>query len=149
VEQAAERLGFDAFVAARGQSLQRTAYLLTGSWDTAEDLLQAALCRAYPRWKRLERDDPESFVLGALIATWSSRWRRDNRSAIGVDPAAEPGISAALVRLPRRQHALIVLRFYSQLTDAQIATALDGSVGSVRRELAKAIRALDVEVTDG
>jgi DNA-directed RNA polymerase specialized sigma24 family protein len=145
VEQVAERLGFEAFVAVRGQSLQRTAYLLTASWDSAEELLQTALGRAYPRWKRLERDDPESFILRTLVTSWSSRWRRDDRRRIGAEIDLDEGIATALGRLPRRQHALVVLRYYSGLTEAQIAATLDVSVASVRSQLSKARQALGVE----
>src|SRR5690348_8089190 len=55
------RAGFAEFVAARGQALQRTAFLLAGDWALAEDLVQTALARAYPRWSHIQRDDPEAY----------------------------------------------------------------------------------------
>src|SRR3954470_8399861 len=92
------RVDFTHFVAARGQSLQRTAYLLTGDWALAEDLLQTALARVYPRWSRIANDDPEAYIRKAIVNTWSSWWRRkwrgevptgDLRDKDGIDPYAD------------------------------------------------------------
>jgi DNA-directed RNA polymerase specialized sigma24 family protein len=67
---------FEEFVAGRGQALQRFGYALTGDWALAEDLLQTALARAYPRWSRVQRDNPEAYVRKIMLNTWSSWWRR-------------------------------------------------------------------------
>src|SRR5450755_971985 len=68
--------GFAQFVAARQRSLHRTAWLLTGDWALAEDLVQMALARSWPRWERIRRrDDPESYVRRVMVNTWST-WRR-------------------------------------------------------------------------
>jgi len=72
----ARRAGFEEFVLARGQALQRFGYLLTGDWALAEDLVQTAFARAYPRWSRLELDAPEAYVRKIMVNTWSSWWRR-------------------------------------------------------------------------
>ena len=72
---------FEDFVAGRGQALQRFGYALTGDLALAEDLLQTALARAYPRWSRIQRDDPESYVRKIMVNTWSSCWRRKWRRA--------------------------------------------------------------------
>ena len=63
-------------MACRGQALQRFGYALTGDWALAEDLLQTALARAYPRWSRVQRDNPEAYVRKIMLNTWSSWWRR-------------------------------------------------------------------------
>ena len=68
--------GFAQFVEARQRALQRTAWLLTGDWALAEDLVQTALVRSWPRWERIRRrDDPEIYVRRAMVNSWSS-WRR-------------------------------------------------------------------------
>jgi DNA-directed RNA polymerase specialized sigma24 family protein len=81
----ASRASFPEFVAVRGQALQRTAFLLTADWALAEDLVQTALARAYPRWDRIVRDDPEAYVRRILVNTWSSWWRRRWRGEVPTD----------------------------------------------------------------
>jgi RNA polymerase sigma-70 factor (sigma-E family) len=150
-----EPVTFDAFVAARGQALQRTAYLLTGDWASAEDLLQTALARVYPRWSQIRREDPEAYIRRALVNTWSSWWRRKWRGEVptetlpereGGDPYAEAdrrdALRVALARLPRRQRAVIALRFHEDLTEEQTADALGVSVGTVKSQTAKALAKL-------
>ena len=80
----AEVEGFAQFVEARERALQRTAWLLTGDWALAEDLVQAALVRSWPRWERIRRrDDPEIYVRRVMVNTWASwsrrRWRGERR----------------------------------------------------------------------
>jgi RNA polymerase sigma-70 factor (sigma-E family) len=149
------RLRFEDFVAARGAALQRTAALLTGDWVLAEDLLQTALARAYPRWERIRRDDPEAYVRKVLVNTWSSWWRRKWR---GERPTADLPESAAtddfgavdrrhavqraLAGLPPRQRAVVVLRFHEDLTEAQTAHLLGVSVGTVKSQTSKALAKL-------
>jgi len=146
---------FADFVAVRGQSLQRTAFLLTGDWALAEDLLQTALARVYPRWQRITRDDPEAYVRRVLVNTWSSWWRRKWRGErptealpepTGPDPYVEVdrrnAVASALARLPEKQRAVIVLRFHEDLTEAQVAELLGVSVGTVKSQTAKALTKL-------
>jgi RNA polymerase sigma-70 factor (sigma-E family) len=150
-----ERVPFADFVVGRGQSLQRTAYLLTGDWALAEDLVQTALARAYPRWDRIVRDDPEAYVRQALVNTWSSWWRRRWRGEVpteempdraGVDEYAgadrRSAVHEALTRLPRRQRAIVVLRYHEDLTESQVAHALGISVGTVKSQASKALAKL-------
>jgi len=150
-----EPTSFDAFVAARGQALQRTAYLLTGDWALAEDLLQTALARAYPRWSAIVRDDPEPYVRTAIVRTWSSWWRRKWR---GEHPTGElpeqaspddyenadrrAALTTALGRLTPRQRAVVVLRFHEDMTEPQVAAALGISVGTVKSQTSKAMARL-------
>lgn len=150
-----ERPDFAAFVGARGQALQRTAYLLTGDWELAEDLLQTALARVYPRWSRIERDDPDAYVRKVLVNTWASWWRRKWR---GEQPSGElpdrPGpdayadadrrraVAIALASLPPKQRVVVVLRFHEDMTEAQVANVLGISIGTVKSQTAKALAKL-------
>ena len=150
-----DRAPFAEFVAGRGQALQRTAFLLTGDWPLAEDLVQTALTRAYPRWDRIVRDDPEAYVRQVLVNTWSSWWRRRWRAEIPTGELPEHAIHdeyagsdrraavhTALSRLPRRQRAIVVLRYHEDMTEAQVAHALGISVGTVKSQTSKAITKL-------
>src|SRR5262249_55073161 len=89
----AEAEGFAQFVETRQHALQRTAWLLTGDWALAEDLVQTALVRSWPRWERIHRrDDPEIYVRRAMVNSWSS-WRR-RRWWGGRATRAVPGVQA-------------------------------------------------------
>lgn len=146
---------FEDFVAGRGQALQRFGYALTGDWALAEDLLQTALARAYPRWSRIQRDDPERYVRKIMVNTWSSWWRRKWRGELpagrlpetaGPDAFAEVdhrhALRAALAQLPPRQRAVVVLRYHQDLSEAQVADLLGISVGTVKSQAAKALATL-------
>jgi DNA-directed RNA polymerase specialized sigma24 family protein len=96
----AEADGSAQLVEAREQALQRTAWLLTGDWGLAEDLVQAALARSWPRWERINRrDDPEVYVRRMMVNTWTTwsrrRWRGEKASpAVAEVPAASRSLSA-------------------------------------------------------
>ncbi len=146
---------FEEFVAGRGQALQRFGYALTGDWALAEDLLQTALARAYPRWSRLQRDNPEAYVRKIMINTWASWWRRRWRGEV---PAADlpeqagpdgyagvdhrQALRSALAKLPPRQRAVVVLRYHQDLSEAQVAELLGISVGTVKSQGARALASL-------
>jgi len=146
---------FEDFVAGRSQALQRFGYALTGDWALAEDLLQTALARAYPRWSRIRREDPEAYVRKIMVNTWSSWWGRRWRGEL---PAAElpevagpdsftgvdhrQALRCALAKLPPRQRAVVVLRYHQDLSEAQVAALLGISVGTVKSQAAKALTAL-------
>jgi RNA polymerase sigma-70 factor (sigma-E family) len=153
----AEAEGFAQFVEARQRALQRTAWLLTGDWALAEDLVQTALVRSWPRWERIRRrDDPETYVRRAMVNSWSS-WRRrrwwgehatdavPDSPAVG-DVAAEVDVrvtvQGALRSLPARQRAVLVLRVFDDLSEAQVAQVLDCAVGTVKATLAHAVARL-------
>lgn len=146
---------FEEFVGARGQALQRTAYLLTGDWGQAEDLLQTALARVYPRWDSIAGDSPEPYVRTTMVRTWSSWWRRKWRGErptgdlpdvattdeyAGTDDRT--ALDQALRHLPARQRAVVVLRFHEDMTEAQVAQTLAISVGTVKSQTAKAMERL-------
>lgn len=137
---------FTAFVRANTPALTRTAYLLAGDVDAAEDLLQSAFAATYVHWGRLRHlDDAALYVRRQLTSTMTS-WRRRRSStevlmaAPAVDGATDDvaereqrdELVRALRRLSTRQRAVIVLRFYDDLTEAQVADVLGCSVGSVK-----------------
>ncbi|MFC9283007.1 SigE family RNA polymerase sigma factor [Streptomyces collinus] len=154
---------FREFVAMRSTALLRLAVLLTGGdRHAAEDLLQIALMKAYGRWTRIEQ--PEAYVRQILYRQQVSRWRLRRHHAettVGVlpepggqmGPGAEPELRialwAALGRLSKRQRAVIVLRYFEDLPEAEVAALLGIPVGTVRstahRSLAK-LRALVPEL---
>jgi RNA polymerase sigma-70 factor (sigma-E family) len=156
VEAVAE--GFAQFVEARERALQRTAYLLTGDWALAEDLVQTALARAWPRWERITRlDDPEIYVRKVLVNTWSTwnrrRWRGEKPSAAVPDTTAAAGdvaeevtvrvgLRAALGSLTPRQRAVLVLRIYDDLPEAQVAHLMNCAIGTVKATMSQALAKL-------
>lgn len=154
-------VGFDDFVAARSNRLLRTAYLLTRDHGLAEDLLQTALTRAFLAWGRIE-GDPEPYVRKILVNTYSSWWRRKWRGERPTDELPEDAhhdqrlgesgdLWDALGRLPRRQRAVVVLRFFEDLTEAQTADLLGITVGTVKSQTSKALARLriDPSLVDG
>jgi RNA polymerase sigma-70 factor (sigma-E family) len=157
----ADRSGFDEFVATRSPALLRTAYLLTGDHGLAEDLLQTVLAKCWFAWGRIG-GPPEPYVRRALATTYATWWRRRWRAerATGElpdrgDPAATGTVDdrdalwRALGALPRRQRAVVVLRYYEDLSEAETATALGISTGTVKSQAAKALAALrrDADLT--
>jgi RNA polymerase sigma-70 factor (sigma-E family) len=140
----ADRQGFEEFVLARRAALLRTAYLLTGSHADAEDLVQVALLRCVPRWKRIA-DRPEPYVRQVLaresISRWRARrWRETSVAEVPDQPSpAAPAVErmalrSALMALPPRQRAVIVLRYYDDLTEKQTAAMLGIAVGTVKSQ---------------
>src|SRR5215468_1940649 len=129
---------FREFVAARSAALLRTAYLLAGDWATAEDLLQTALTKTYLAWRRLgEIEAVEAYARRVLINTatswWRRRWHGERPTDVMPERAAPDQIEARLERqvlwrhvhsLPARQRAVLVLRFYEDLTEAETARIL-------------------------
>jgi RNA polymerase sigma-70 factor (sigma-E family) len=146
---------FEEFVAGRGQALQRFGYALTGDWALAEDLLQTALAKAYPRWSRVLRDDPEAYVRKIMLNTWSSWWRRRWRGELPTlllpevaapdrfaDVDSRQALRAALAQLPPGQRAVVVLRYHQDLSEAQVAELLGISAGTVKSQAARALASL-------
>ena len=151
---------FRDYVAARSPALLRTAYLLTGNRSDAEDLLQAALAKTYLAWGRIrERHALDAYVRRVMVNTRTSWWRRDRHVASvahdeqlaampdpGRDRIADADLHdalwAALSRLPRRQRAAVVLRYYEELNETETAAALGISVGTVKSTVARALAKL-------
>jgi RNA polymerase sigma-70 factor, ECF subfamily len=147
---------FRQFVAARSASLQRTAYLLVGDWAHAEDVLQTALTKTYLAWKRLgEIEAVEAYARRVLVTTatswWRRRWHGERPTEIMPERAAPDRIDEQLERqamwrhvqaLPTRQRAVLVLRFYEDLTEAETARVLGVAIGTVKSQSARALASL-------
>jgi RNA polymerase sigma-70 factor, ECF subfamily len=147
---------FREFVAARSGALLRTAYLLAGDWSTAEDLLQTALTKTYLAWKRLGRIEAvEPYTRRVLVNTATSWWRRRWHGERPTEVLPErPGpdqheqaVDRDLMwqyvrRLPARQRAVLVLRFYEDLSEAETADLLDIARGTVKSQTARALATL-------
>ncbi|WP_244963005.1 SigE family RNA polymerase sigma factor [Nocardioides dongkuii] len=152
------RADFDEFVAGRSSGLLRTAYLLTRDHALAEDLLQTALAKAWFAWSRIE-DRPEPYVRKILVNTYASWWRRRwNGEHAYADPPEPPPASgehdaadqrhdlwAAMGRLPRRQRAVVVLRFVEDLSEAETARLLGVTAGTVKSQTSKALAKLRID----
>jgi RNA polymerase sigma-70 factor (sigma-E family) len=151
--------GFGQFVELRWPSLVRFGYLLTGDWGAAEDLTQAALERTWRRWDRVRVDHPESYVKAAMANQMRSRWRRrggevvdgrvsERRDAgdvgndVSADHALRETLWAELMRLPVRMRAVVVLRIWEDLSEAETARLLGCSVGSVKSQMSRGMQRL-------
>ncbi|HEY7225292.1 MAG TPA: SigE family RNA polymerase sigma factor [Micromonosporaceae bacterium] len=151
--------GFRDFAMQRLGNLSQLAYLLTGDHHAAEDLLQDALVVVARRWKQVAKaDNPVAYVRQILYHEFVSSWRRNRwrRSEITSDQLPEPSPHAdeagvvdrrivmkrALRRLTPRQRAVVVLRFYEDLSEADAAAVLGCSVGTVKSQTAYALRRL-------
>jgi len=148
---------FDSFVVARGRALLRFAYVLCGNRPLAEDMVQEVLARAHQRWSRIERmEAPEAYVRKSIVREYLS-WRRRKASTEvmvaevpeRVDPCDSEHVIverwemwALLSGLPRAQRAVLVLRFYNDLGDDEIANALGCTRSTVRAHAARALARL-------
>lgn len=144
------------FVTARWGALYRTAYLLAGQPATAEDLLQTALLKAYVDWHRVVTSDvPEAYLRTIIVNTFLSGRRRRGFPLAAVDPGTEPPVASPeatlldrltlwqqVCQLPPRQRAVVVLRYYEDLTEREIADALGCSPGTVKSQAADALQSL-------
>ena len=147
---------FRQFVAARSAALLRTAYLLVGDWAHAEDLLQMALTKTYLAWRRLgEIEAVEAYARRVLVTTatswWRRRWHGERPTAVMPDRPTADVIEAHIERqalwrhvhaLPARQRAVLVLRFYEDLTEVETARVLGVAVGTVKSQCARALATL-------
>ena len=153
---------FAAYMAARQPSLLRTAYLLTGDRNSAEDLVQTALAKLYLSWDKVQkRDLIDGYVRTIMVNENNSLWRRAwKRKEISTDEVPEKdavtdhhdhGEKSALWEfvqtLPRRQRAVIVLRFYEDLSDGETAEILGISVGTVKSQASRALASMRERVS--
>ncbi|MEU4223243.1 SigE family RNA polymerase sigma factor [Nonomuraea sp. NPDC026600] len=150
----ADRGIYQDFVVTRSDRLLRTAYLLTRDWATAEDLLQESLAKAWFAWPGV--DEPEAYVRRILVTTYTSWWRRRWRRELPSDDLPDTPTSdtvsderdtlwRALGRLPARQRAVVVLRFYEDLPVTEVARLLGCEPGTVKSQSAKALAKLRVD----
>ncbi|MFC7259037.1 MULTISPECIES: SigE family RNA polymerase sigma factor [Streptomyces] len=147
---------FASYVKARQPVLLRTARSLTANPSDAEDLLQTALTKTYVAWDRIEDHRAlDGYVRRALLNTRTSQWRKRKVDEFACDELPEPeGLSAgdpaeqqalhdamwrAIAKLPTRQRAMVVLRYYEDLSEAQTAEVLGVSVGTVKSAVSRAL----------
>jgi RNA polymerase sigma-70 factor (sigma-E family) len=145
---------FDAFVAARGDALWRSAWLLTGDRQLAEDLVQTALAKTWPKWSGIADEGRfEAYLRRTLFTTYVAWWRRKwngerptehppERSAQPGDPDRSHDLMVALAALPRMQRAVVVCRWFEDLSEAQTAERLGISTGTVKSHGSRAMASL-------
>ncbi|MEU9884741.1 SigE family RNA polymerase sigma factor [Sphaerisporangium sp. NPDC051011] len=150
--------GFAQYVEQRHERLCRTAFLLTHDWATAEDLVQTALIKAWTAWRRIE-GDPDPYVYRIIANTHASWWRRRWRGEVPTETMPEgpaqrdiagavadrAALWAATGVLPARQRAVLVLHYFGDLTHQQIADVLGCSLGTVKKQLSRALARLRVD----
>jgi RNA polymerase sigma-70 factor (sigma-E family) len=149
------------FVSARGAALSRAAYLLTGDHQAAEDLVQDTYVVLVRRWQKSGMVDPEAYVRRILYSRFVDGWRR--RRLVELPSAAPPdstggdeagaatdrlALEAALKLLTPRQRAVVVLRFYEDLTAVQAADALGVTTSTVKSQTRVALQRLRELVPD-
>lgn len=141
---------FTEFLHARQHALARTAYLLTGNRHTAEDVLQTSLAKLYLNWPKVV--DPDAYVRRILTNETTSLWRRafrrhevstDRLPETGTEPAYDAELGARVWELvqslPPRARAVVVLRYYERLSEAETADILGVSVGTVKSQTNRAL----------
>lgn len=147
---------FAAYMSARQPALLRTAYLLTGDAHTAEDVVQSALAKLYLAWEKVQRRESlDGYVRRILVNETNSlfrrAWRRrervtDELPERGTEDAYDDGLAeevwAMVSSLPPRQRAVIVLRYYEDLSEAEIARTLGISEGTVKSQASRALAGL-------
>ena len=148
---------FHAFVTGRWHALVRTGYLLTGDHHTAEDLVQSALVRVHRQWDRIERREAvEAYVIRTMINLQCNHWRRRRVGerlfgvvpdrGIGADHASafhlRDELWTALQALPTRIRAVLVLRYFEDLSEAETANLLGCAVGTVKSQASRGLERL-------
>ncbi len=145
--------GFEEYVAARLPALSRTAYLLTGHHQDAEDLVQRALVKVVAVWPRIA-DHPEPYVKRVMFHENVSRWRRRSRrpeqltdavperASAGSDATTRIALEQALARLTPKQRTVLVLRYYEDLTEVETAAVMGVAVGTVKSQTRHALKRL-------
>ena len=154
---AGDHIAFGEYVRTRSQVLLRAAQGMTGSRADAEDLVQATLVKAYQSWDRIE--DPaalDAFVRRVMVNTHISGWRRRRVNEYPTDELPDSASDAdatsdsdlhdvvqrAIDRLPRQMRAAVMLRFYDDMTESEVAAVLGVSVGTVKSTVARAVAKL-------
>jgi RNA polymerase sigma-70 factor (sigma-E family) len=150
---------FSHYVAERGPVLLRMARSLTGSHADAEDLLQAALVKTFLAWDRITNPKArDGYVRRAMVNTQISEWRRNRLDVYPTDEIPEQRVDdptwrsdladvveRAIDRLPDRQRTTVVLRYYDDLTEAQIAERMGVTLGTVKSTLSRAVDKLRMD----
>lgn len=145
---------FDEFVRARGDALLRYGYVLSGSSEDAADLVQEALARLGDAWHRVRnKQNPEGYVRTIMVRLHINSWRRRHREDLvadvpeqgRLDRYGDADLWAELQELPRKQRAVLVLRYYEDLSDGEIAEILGVSRGTVRSQASRALDKLRIK----
>lgn len=158
----ADEQDFHDFVVARSPSLARLARMLSADPHAGEDLLQATLLKTWSAWPRVRRtDSPDAYVRRVMVNTATASLRRRWRGEVPTDVLPEPVVPddsqvvddrSVLVqsvrRLPAKQRAAVVLRYFADLDDQAVADALGCSVSTVRSQISRALAALRVDSAD-
>jgi RNA polymerase sigma-70 factor (sigma-E family) len=151
-----DRVAFGEYVRARSGALLRAAQAMTGNRADAEDLLQATLVKAYQSWEKIA--DPaalDTYVRRVMVNTHISGWRRQRVDEYPTDelpdsPATDVTgdsdlhdvVQRAVDRLPRQMRAAVMLRYFNDMTEPEVAAALGVSVGTVKSTVARAVAKL-------
>ena len=150
----ADEGAFRAFAFTRRPVLRRTAFLLCGDWHQADDLVQTALVKLYVAWPRVRsQEQPDAYVHRILVRCFLDErrrpWRRespveviDDMSSTALPTDELLDLRAALARLPRRQRATLLMRYWLDASVAQTADALGCSEGTVKSQTARAMNTL-------
>ena len=147
---------FREYVATRGRALLRSAYLLTGNLPDAEDLVQSALAKTYQAWARIEDLGAlDGYVRRAMVNTHISWWRKRRLEEFPTDeipdrPVADhagdsdlhDSLRRAIDRLPQRMRAAVLLRYFEDMTEAEVADVLGVSQGTVKSTVSRAVAKL-------
>jgi RNA polymerase sigma-70 factor (sigma-E family) len=151
---------FAAYLAARQASLLRTAYLLTGNRHDAEDLVQTAFAKLYLSWDKVrDRGAIDGYLRRILVnehnSLWRRAWKRREHTAEDTvlhaldrphhdshDDGSGSALWDVVQTLPRRARAVVVLRYYEELSEAETAATLGISVGTVKSQTSRALAAL-------
>lgn len=153
---------FREFIGSRLDGLRRTAYLMCGDWHLADDVVSDAVVKIFRNWRRISRmENLDAYVRRAVVNAWLDDrrrpWRRE-RSVAELPPVAQPAgdrsvndrlaILKHLGALPARRRAVIVLRFYCDLSVDETAAVLECSPGTVKSQTAKALETLRTSMLD-
>jgi RNA polymerase sigma-70 factor (sigma-E family) len=150
---------FRDYVTARSRALHRTAFLLTGNAADAEDLVQSALAKTYLAWDKIEdRAAIDGYVRKAMVNTHISWWRRRRLDEFPTDEIPDQAVAdhsvssdmqetlrRAVDRLPQRMRAAVMLRFYDDMTEAEVAEVLGVSLGTVKSTVSRAVAKLRID----
>jgi RNA polymerase sigma-70 factor (sigma-E family) len=145
------------FAGSRAASLHRTAYLLCGDWHLADDLVQETFVQSFRHWRRVQRaDNQNAYVKRILINEFNRHWRRygglpvadNDRLEVAVPDISDEVVSRAdllraLLTLPARQRATVVLRYLEGMSERETAAVMRCSEGTVKSQTARALNALE------
>ena len=150
---------FREFVRERSRALLRAAYLLTGNRADAEDLVQSVLAKTYLAWDRIEdRAALDGYVRRAMVNTHISWWRRRRVEEFPTDEVPDQAVAdhsvgsdiqdslqRAIARLPQRMRDAVMLRYYEDMTEAEVAEVLGVSLGTVKSTVSRAVAKLRID----